>query len=124
MKKTIIMFLAMTVLAVLLVLPAGAKMIITNGNGLNGRTHLSTDLSLSELEQVVGRGFISRLTPEEISDINARGLLPTPEAIRAMTRDLLDTTIKGIRIVIDKSKFTNRELADVLAGWERVLAGM
>ncbi|ABW67391.1 hypothetical protein [Desulfosudis oleivorans] len=124
MKKTMIMFLAMTVLAVLLVLPAGARMTITNGNGLNGRNHLATDLSLSELEQVVGRGFISRLTPEEISDINARGLLPSPEAIRAITRDLLDTTIKGIRIVIDKSKFTNRELADVLAGWERELAGM
>ncbi|MDY6832850.1 MAG: hypothetical protein SWC96_13610 [Thermodesulfobacteriota bacterium] len=124
MEKRMIMFVAMTVLAVLLALPAGARMTITNGNGLNGRNYLSTDLSLSELEQVVGRGFVSQLTPEEISDINARGLLPSPEAIRAMTRDLLDTTIKGIRIVIDKSRFTNRELADVLAEWERVLAGI
>ncbi|MFZ5564619.1 MAG: hypothetical protein ACOZBW_11255 [Thermodesulfobacteriota bacterium] len=123
MKKMMIFVLSTAVLAVFLAGPAAAKL-TPAGETLNGRNHLATDLSLSELEQVVGRGFISKLTPEEISDINARGLLPSAEAIRAMTRDLLDMTIKGVRIVIDKSKFTNKELAEVIADWEKFLARM
>ena len=123
MKKMMIVFLSAAALAFFLAGPASAKLTPT-GDTLNGKNHLATDLSLSELEQVVGRGFISKLTPEEIGDINARGLLPSAEAIRVMTKDLLDMSIKGIRIVIDKSKFTNKELAEVIADWESFLAKM
>ena len=86
------------------------------------RGYLSSDLSLYELETVVGQGFISTMSPEEIRDIDARGLLPSPEAIQQMTRDLYDITIKGVRIVIDTSKFSKQELVDTINGWERFLA--
>lgn len=86
------------------------------------RGYLSSDLSLYELESIVGQGFISTMSPEEISNIDARGILPSPDAITQMTKDLYDITIKGTRIVIDTSKFSKQELVDIINGWEKLLA--
>ncbi len=81
----------------------------------------SSDLSSIQLESVIGWGFISKLTPEEIGRIDAQGFLPSPEELMRMTRDLVEITIKGVKIVIDKSRYTQKELVAVVEGWERFL---
>ncbi|OQX62390.1 MAG: hypothetical protein B5M56_06555 [Desulfococcus sp. 4484_241] len=123
MKTVITVFAAMILAAAFTTVPVSARTIVTS-EWVNGKGYLSSDLSPSELEQIVGRGIISQMSPDDIGRIDACGLLPTPEDIHKMARDLLDTTIKGVRIVIDRSKYTNRELAEVLAGWEKFLANL
>ncbi|MFP4445694.1 MAG: hypothetical protein ACLFPD_05550 [Desulfosudaceae bacterium] len=91
---------------------------LTSGRGFG------TDLDYRQLSDIVGRGFISQLSPNEIRQINARGLLPSPQQIELMTMNLVQTTIKGITIVIDKSKFTSAELTVFLEEWEKYLSSL
>lgn len=92
------------------------------GRGFPIARNFSSDLARVELESVVGRGFISKLTPEEIGRIDAQGFLPSPEELSQMTRDLVEISIKGITIVIDKSNYSRAELVAVVEGWEKFLA--
>lgn len=83
-----------------------------------------TDLNYNQLSNIVGRGFVSKLTPQEVEQISAKGLLPSAERIEMMTMNLVQTTIKGITIVIDKSKFSSSELSRFLEEWEQYLSSL
>jgi hypothetical protein len=94
------------------------------GRGFPVARDFPSDISRMDLEQIVGRGFISKLTPDEIGQIDAQGFLPSPEELIQMTQNLVKITIKGIKIVIDKSNFSQEELAAVVNDWEKFLAAI
>jgi len=71
-----------------------------------------SDMTLNELEGMVGQGFISRLTPDEIDKISARGTL-TDEQARLTTKDLAAITAQGVKFIVDTSKFSPEELAEI-----------
>ncbi|MDY6906538.1 MAG: hypothetical protein SWH61_17855 [Thermodesulfobacteriota bacterium] len=114
-----ISLLAGLVLAVMVV-SASAELVPAESE----RGYLQSDLTLYELESVVGRGVISTMSPDEIREIEARGVMPGPDVVQQMVKDLYDISIKGVRIVIDSSKFSKEELVDIVNEWERALAAL
>ncbi len=103
---------------------AGFKRISPQELELTAGRGFGTDLNYRQLSSIVGGGFISKLSPAEIRSINARGVSPDPSRVRMMTLNLAQTTIRGVRLVIDKSKFTPRELDQFLEDWQHYLSSM
>lgn len=79
---------------------------LTSGRGFG------TDLTYSQLDSTVGQGFISKLSPDEIDQISARGHL-SEDQIRLTVRSLGQITAQGVKFVVDKSKFSTEELDDI-----------
>ena len=93
-----------------------------SGRGFPIANNLPTDIAKVDLKSIIGRGFISKLTPDEIESIDAQGFLPSADEIANMISDLVEITIKGVKIVIDKTDFSQVELAAVVESWEDFLA--
>ena len=92
------------------------------GRGFPVTSNFPTDIAKVDLKSIVGRGFISKLTPDEIENIDAQGFLPSADQIASMVSNLVEITIKGVKIVIDKTNFSQTELATVVNSWEDFLA--
>lgn len=73
---------------------------------------LSTDMTRAELDQVIGRGFISVLTPEQIAAIDAQGA-PSLEESVLRTKDLERIVAQGVTFVVDKSKIDPADLEEI-----------
>ena len=66
----------------------------------------------AELDGIVGQGFISALTPEEIAAIDAQGPMSLEESM-LKTRDLERVIARGMTFVVDKSKVSPEELEKI-----------
>ncbi|MDY6905816.1 MAG: SPOR domain-containing protein [Thermodesulfobacteriota bacterium] len=71
-----------------------------------------TDISVDELATIIGRGFIASLSPEEIEEINARGIT-APDILDMKTKDLARISARGVTYVFDTSKVTDEDLQDI-----------
>lgn len=94
-----------------------------SGRGFPVTRDLPSDLSRADLEGIVGRGFVTKMTATELEQVDGQGLfLPSPKELLNMTQDLVQITVKGVKIIIDKSNITESELTKFVDGWEEVLA--
>lgn len=91
-------------------LPAlsSTELSVTWGRGL------PTDMTPEELDRTLGRGVtpVSVLTPEDIAQISARGIL-SDEQTRLKIKDLEKITAQGVTFVVDKSKIDPSELEKI-----------
>lgn len=74
---------------------------------------LMTDIPTRQLATIVGRGFISSLTPEEIQEITARGAVPSPDLLGMKVKDLARISARGVTYVVDTNKVAEQDLQDI-----------
>jgi hypothetical protein len=91
---------------------AGMKHITSLELAMSSGRGFGSDMSLTELENMIGYGFINKLTPDEIDKINARGTLSDEQA-RLTIKDLAAINAQGVRFIIDTSKFSSEEMGEI-----------